>query len=164
MNYLQRLGNQRPSKIVLQCDQAKMPKAIYRKLLTFQVSQWHHRLHGTRQPYRQNLVKIKIVVVLNWFFFCLSIVECPSYQWQTIMQTWVPLKVDSWVDLNRMVFDLSHELIEINIFKSCLSHELNRISSWKGAWVMNAITLFLGKLLESIVKKHYYDRISRLLE
>ena len=68
LNYLQRFGHQRPPKIVPQCDLAKVPEAINRKPLTFQVSRWHHRLQSTRQLYRQNLVKIKIMVVLNWIF------------------------------------------------------------------------------------------------
>ena len=78
LNFLQRFGHQRVSKIALQCDLAKVPEAIYWKPLTLQVPRWDHWLQGTRQTYRQNIVKIEIVVVLNWFFFGRSIVECPS--------------------------------------------------------------------------------------
>ena len=38
-----------PSKIVPQCDLAKMPHAISQKPLTFQVSWWHRQLQGMRK-------------------------------------------------------------------------------------------------------------------
>ena len=61
---------------------------------------------------------------------------CPSryaLSWLTLtlycLQTWVRLRVYSWVDSNRIDLRLSHELIQINIFGRCLSQKLNRSNS-----------------------------------
>ena len=44
------------------------------------------------------------------------------------VQTWMRLRVDSWINSNHIVYRLSHELVRTNIFRTHFSHELNRIN------------------------------------
>ena len=49
------------------------------------------------------------------------------------------------------------EKIQINIFRTCLSHELNRSNSWENTWVVNWFDSFPGKLLESQVEYYLFS-------
>ena len=52
-------------------------------------------------------------------------------------QTWVWLRVESWVDSESNIYRLSHGLIWIDKSGNILSHESKWISTWESSWVMS---------------------------